>query len=255
MYNTIIPLPERTMKPRESGLTMVIDSGRGATQIRDALIQGGSYVDYVKLGWATALVTQNLSDKIEVYNDLDIPVCLGGTLFELAYIHNRLDEYTAFAKDHGIHMIEISDGTIDMEQTEKLSCIENMAKHFKVLSEYGSKDAEAIAAPYRWVEGMTSELKAGAWKVIGEGRESGTAGMYRGNEELRMGLVDELVHVIDVESIIWEAPKKPQQSWFIDKFGQNVNLGNIAMDDIIALETLRLGIRSDTLAKFHQPSS
>lgn len=246
-----ISLPERTFKPRQNGLTMMIDGGLGLRQIKDVLELGETYVDYVKLGWGTALVTPILGQKIDLYRKFGIRVCLGGTFFEVAHVQNKTEEYASFMKDLNIDLVEISDGTIDMEHTEKLRYIEQFAKDFTVLSEYGSKDEGVIKAPHYWVKHMQAELDAGSWKVIGEGRESGTAGMYRGSSELRTGLVDEIVDHLDTDQIIWEAPQKAQQAWFIKKFGTNVNLGNIAAKDVIPLETLRLGLRSDTLRDFH----
>lgn len=250
--NTFIPIPQRTVKPRSRGLTMVIDSNLGTRAVEDLIEVGKDIVDYVKLGWGTALVTPNLKAKIELYLSHDIQVCLGGTFFELAFLHHKLQDYLAFLRDYGISMIEISDGTIDIPRSKKLFLIEQFAKEFKVLSEYGSKDAnKEVEAPRHWARHMKEEMEAGAWKVIAEGRESGTAGMYRGNSELRMGLIDEIVETLDPQYILWEAPKKEHQAWFIKKYGPNVNLGNINPKDIIPLETLRLGLRSDTLLTFH----
>jgi phosphosulfolactate synthase len=233
---------------------MIIDSGTGIQQIKDALDLGHNYVDYVKLGWGTSVVTQNLDKKIEVYKKFDIPVCLGGTLFEVAFIQNKVDDFIDFALDIGIDMIEVSDGSVDMAEADKLKNIQKIAKKIKVISEYGSKDVSTVRAPRYWVTGMQNELNAGAWKVIAEGRESGTSGLYRGTSELRTGLVEEIADSIPQEKILWEAPQKMQQVWFIKEFGKEVNLGNIAIKDIIALETLRLGLRGDTLLHFHENS-
>lgn len=245
-------LPTRAQKPREDGLTMLIDSGLGLRRIQDVLEVSANNVDYVKLGWGTSLITPNLADKVALYQKFGIPVCLGGTLFELSFLQNKVDDFLIFADKFKVDLIEVSDGTIYMEEEDKLEQIRKISKNYKVLSEFGSKDDQLLKAPHLWVKGMIAELEAGAWKVIAEGRESGTAGMYRGSSELRTGLVQELVDHIPQEKIIWEAPKKSQQAWFVKQFGTNVNLGNISYKDLIALETLRLGLRGDTLLHFHE---
>ena len=245
-------LPSRPSKPREVGVTMIIDSGYGVRTIRDVLEVGHTYADYVKLGWGTSVITQNLSEKIKLYKEFGIPVCLGGTLFEVAFIQGKFEEFLDAAIDLDVDMIEVSDGSIVMEEKDKLSCIEKVAKRIKVISEYGSKDSAHIRAPHYWVSGMKNELASGAWKVIAEGRESGTSGLYRGSSELRTGLVEEIIDSIPQEDILWEAPQKSHQAWFIKEFGKDVNLGNIALKDIVPLETLRLGLRGDTLLKFHE---
>jgi phosphosulfolactate synthase len=247
----LFDLPKRTFKPREAGVTMVLDSGLGLNLVRDYLENAGPYIDYVKLGWGTAIVTTNLEEKVKLYHQHGIPVCLGGTFFELAYISGKIDQYRDAALELGLEMVEISDGTVTISSEEKLGYIRNFARDFKVLSEFGSKDIDTVVAPRKWVEGMKRELEAGAWKCIAEGRESGTAGLYRATSELRTGLVDEIVMSIPQENVLWEAPKKDQQVWFIRRFGSNVNIGNIAMPDVIPLETLRLGLRSDTLVNIH----
>ena len=249
--NEILNLPERSSKPRESGITMVIDNGMGVSRAKNMIEEGSELIDYVKLGWCTSLVTPNVQDKVKTYLDAGIPVCLGGTLFELAHLQNRIEQYLDFARELGVTSIEVSDGSIELPQDRKLRYIEEFAKEFRVLSEYGSKDGNVVQQPSKWVQNMKRELDAGAWKSIAEGRESGTAGMYRGTSELRSGLVDEIADSISPEQLIWEAPQKHQQTAFIKRFGANVNLGNIASDALIALETLRLGMRGDTLLHFH----
>jgi len=244
-------LPSRSERPRNIGLTMVIDGGISMEIIESYIRTSAQYIDYVKLGWGTSIVTNSLEKKIELYHNYDIPVCLGGTLFEVAYIQGKADDYVAKSLDIGVDIIEISDGTIEMKESEKLIAIEGASKKIKVISEYGSKDSSTIQAPMHWVRGMKNELEAGSWKVIAEGRESGTSGLYRGSSELRTGLVEELVRDISQDRIIWEAPQKAQQVWFIKEFGHQVNLGNIKLSDTIALETLRLGLRGDTLLDFH----
>lgn len=249
--NEIFDLPQRPEKPRESGITMVIDNGMGLTRSQCIIEEAGHLIDYVKLGWCTSLVTPGVKEKVKLFGDAGIPVCLGGTFFELAHQQNRIDKYLEFAKYVGVSSVEVSDGSIDMPQETKLDYIRTFAKQFRVLSEYGSKDSSVVQQPSKWVRSMQLELEAGAWKSIAEGRESGTAGMYRGSSELRSGLVDEIADMISPENLIWEAPQKHQQVAFIKRFGPNVNLGNIAIDGIVPLETLRLGMRGDTLAHFH----
>ena len=244
-------LPDRTSRPRESGLTHVLDKGLGPAQIEDLVAVAAPYVDIVKLGWGTSYVTHNLRDKILRYQAHGIPVCFGGTLFEVALRQNRLDDYMRTVSELGIDHVEISDGTIAMEEEQKLAVISRLARDFKVLSEVGSKDAAVVIAPYKWVDSIRRELDAGAWKVITEGRESGTVGVYSGDGEVKGGLIDEIVRDIPPEHLLFEAPNKAQQTWFIKKFGSNVNLGNIPPEEVISVETLRLGLRGDTVLDFH----
>lgn len=251
MNCSFLNLPDRTSKPRETGVTMVIDSGMGLSQVRDTLEISGPFIDYVKLGWGTGAVCEKLEEKIALYREAGVPCCLGGTFFEIAWLQKKVPEFKAMLKTLGLGIVEVSDGSVEMPHEEKLEHIREFSKDFKVLSEYGSKEDVEVRAPSRWVDGMQSELDAGAWKAIAEGRESGTAGMYRNTSELRTGLVDEIVMHISVDNILWEAPQKSQQCWFIKKYGANVNLGNIAASQVIPLETLRLGLRGDTLKHFH----
>jgi phosphosulfolactate synthase len=244
-------LPDRTAKPRESGLTHVLDKGLGPSQIEDLVAVAAPYIDIVKLGWGTSYITHNLHDKILLYQRHDIPVCFGGTLFEVALRQNRVDDYVRALSELGVGHVEISDGTIAMEEEQKLGMIRRLAREFKVLSEVGSKDAKVVLAPFRWVDLIKRELDAGAWKVITEGRESGTVGVYTPDGEVKSGLVDEIVHQIPPERLLFEAPTRPQQTWFIKKFGSNVNLGNIPPEEVISVETLRLGLRGDTVLDFH----
>jgi len=232
-------------EPRSGGLTHVLDKGLGPRAWEDVLDTCGVYIDIVKLGWGTAYVTPNLRRKLEVLREK--PVVIGGTFFEVAYAKDKLDEYKQWLADLGLTHVEISDGTVEMPREEKLELIADLARDFTVLSEVGSKDSEVNFAPYLWVQWIKEELEAGAWKVITEARESGTAGIFRPTGEMRTGLIDEIVHDIDVADLLFEAPMKGAQAWFIKKFGPTVNLGNIPPDEVIALETLRLGLRSDTL--------
>ena len=230
---------------RDGGLTHVIDKGLGPRAWADVLETCGDYIDIVKLGWGTAYVTANLRAKFDVLREK--PIVIGGTFFEVVYAKGDLDEYKRWLSELGLTHVEISDGTVEIPRERKLELIADFARDFTVLSEVGSKDADVNYAPYLWVEWIKEELRAGAWKVITEGREGGTAGIYRPTGEMRTGLVDEIVHEVDVASLIFEAPTKASQAWFIKHFGPGVNLGNIPPDEVIPLETLRLGLRGDTL--------
>ena len=230
---------------RDGGLTHVLDKGLGPRAWEDVLETCGDYIDIVKLGWGTAYVTPNLQRKLDVLKDK--PVVIGGTFFEAVIAQGKVDEYKRWLRDHGMKHVEISDGVIDLPRERKLELIADFARDFTVLSEVGSKDADVVYAPYQWVEWIKEELQAGAWKVITEGREGGTAGIYRPTGEMRTGLVDEIVHEIDEASLIFEAPTKASQAWFVKQFGASVNLGNIPPEEVIPLETLRLGLRGDTL--------
>jgi len=242
-----LDVPARSPKPRTSGLTHVIDKGLGLRELESLFETAGAYVDVVKFGWGTSYVTNNLEAKVALIRAQDVPVVCGGTLFEAAYARDRLDEYRGWLAAQGFTHVEISDGTIELERERKLELIADFARDFVVLSEVGSKDAEVVYAPYQWVEWMRAELSAGAWKVITEGREGGTAGIFRPTGEMRTGLIDEIAHGIDVSDVIFEAPTKASQAWFVRHFGPEVNLGNIPPDEVIPLETLRLGLRADTL--------
>jgi phosphosulfolactate synthase len=254
--NLPVDVPARPGKPRTTGRTQILDKGHGTTWLTDQLAVAGPYVDLAKLGWGTSLVTSNLTEKIDVYRRHDIDVCFGGTLLELAYVQGTLDRYADWVEALGIETVEVSDGTVTIPGDEKLRIIEKLAGRFTVLSEVGSKDATAIVSPARWVRSIRAELEAGARYVILEGRESGTAGMYRQTGEIRMGLVDEIVEAgIAPERLVFEAPTKAHQVWLIEFAGRDVNLGNITLDDVIPLETLRLGLRADTLLAFHGPDA
>jgi len=230
---------------RDGGLTHVLDKGLGPRAWEDVLETSGAYIDIVKLGWGTAFVTAGLERKLEILREK--PVVIGGTFFEVVYAKGQLDEYKRWLGELGITHVEISDGTIEIPRERKLELIEDCARDFTVLSEVGSKDSEVVFAPYEWVGWIKEEREAGAWKVITEAREGGTAGIFRPSGEMRTGLVDEIAHSIDFHDLIWEAPTKGSQAWFIKQFGPEVNLGNIPPDEVIPLETLRLGLRGDTL--------
>jgi phosphosulfolactate synthase len=248
-YN-LSQLPERTDKPREQGFTMVMDKGLSVREVEDFLEVGASYTDIVKLGWATSFVTPNLKRKLAAYKEADIPVYFGGTLFEAFIIRNQFDDYRRLLEQYGMEYAEVSDGSIDLVHDKKLEYISTLAKDVKVLSEVGSKDAEKIIPPYKWIAQMKTELEAGAIKVIGEAREAGNVGLFRSTGEVRSGLVEEILTQVPFEKILWEAPQKAQQVWFIKMLGANVNLGNIAPNEIVSLETIRLGLRGDTFTHF-----
>lgn len=252
MYNDfgIQQLPSRTTKPRTAGYTMVMDKGISTRQAEDLIEIGGDFIDIIKLGWSTSFITKNLEKKLAVYKSNNIPVYFGGTLFEAFIIRNQFDDYLRLVEKYQLVYAEVSDGSITLNHDEKCEYIKTLAKHVTVLSEVGSKDVQKIIPPYKWIELMQKELDAGAWKVIGEAREGGTVGLFRSTGEVRSGLVEEILTKIPSEKIIWEAPQKEQQVWFIKLLGNNVNLGNISPAEIVPLETLRLGLRSDTFDFF-----
>ncbi|HWC86577.1 MAG TPA: phosphosulfolactate synthase [Solirubrobacteraceae bacterium] len=253
--NSLLDLPERTSKPRERGITHVLDRGLSIAEVEGLIEVTGGAVDLVKLGWGTALVTGNLAPKLDRYRVHGIPVVLGGTLTELAIDQDRVERLVAWVHELGIEHVEVSDGTIEIEHERKLALIERLARELTVLSEVGAKDNARIMAPYKWVEQIERELEAGAWKVITEAREGGTAGIFRPDGEVRMGLIDEIVHAIDPDKLLFEAPRKDQQVWFVRRFGTNVNLGNIPPADVLSLETIRLGLRADTVGAVDPPAT
>jgi phosphosulfolactate synthase len=243
-------IPERPEKPRNKGLTMVMDKGLSIREAEDLISASGEYTDIVKLGFGTSYVTPFLQEKIKLYQESGMIVYFGGTLFEAFLVRNQFEDYIKVLEKFGMNHAEISDGSIELPHDLKLDYIDRLSQHVTVLSEVGSKDVEKIIPPYQWIELMQSELQAGAWKVIAEAREAGNVGVYRSSGEVREGLVQEILTKIPEENIIWEAPQKAQQTYFIKLVGANVNLGNIARNDIIPLETLRLGLRSDTFSFF-----
>ena len=240
-------LPARPGKPREVGITHVMDKGLNLRDIEGMFDTAGQFVDIVKFGWGTSYVTNNLEKKIALYRSFETPVVCGGTLFEAVYARERIDDFKAWLVEHRFSHVEISDGTIEIPRERKLELIADFARDFTVLSEVGSKDSDVVFAPYQWVEWINEELAAGAWKVITEGREGGTAGIFRSDGDMRTGLLDEIAHGAAIEDVLFEAPTKSSQAWFVKHFGPNVNLGNIPPDEVIPLETLRLGLRGDTL--------
>src|SRR5437868_14129482 len=220
--NHWLEVPIRDPKPRNKGLTHVIDKGLNLRDIEGLFDTAGEFVDIVKLGWGTSYVTNNLEKKIALYRSFDTPVVCGGTLFEAVYGRGRLDEFKQWLRDQRFSHVEISDGTIEIPREHKLELIADFARDFTVLSEVGSKDANVVYAPYEWVQWIKEELDAGAWKVITEAREGGTAGIFRPSGEMRTGLVDEIAHDVDVSQLVWEAPTKTSQAWFIKHFGPKV---------------------------------
>ena len=250
MHYFLTDVPERAQKPREKGFTMAMDKGLSVRQAEDFVSVGGEYVDIIKLGWATSYVTPSLDAKLQVYRDAGIPFYFGGTLFEAFIVRNQFDDYRKVLDKYNMPFAEVSDGSIELDHNKKCEYITELSKQVTVLSEVGSKDAEKIIPPYKWIELMQKELDAGAWKVIGEARESGNVGLFRSTGEVRSGLVEEILTKIPFEKIIWEAPQKAQQVYFIKLIGANVNLGNIAPEEVIPLETIRLGLRGDTFSHF-----
>ncbi len=243
-------LPKRTQKPRENGITLALDKGYSVRQVEDFCEVASGHTDLVKLGWGTSFVTPNLEKKLAVYKRFDIPVFFGGTLFEAYILRNQLEDYIELLHRFELKYVEVSNGTIWLSENRKNEIIHQLSQEFTVLSEVGSKNPDDIIPPYKWVNIINGELAAGAWKVICEARESGNVGVFRPNGEIRSGLIDEIADQISVDQLLFEAPKKEQQTWFIKKFGSNVNLGNIEPSEVISLETLRLGLRSDTLFDF-----
>jgi len=246
MNFNLTQIPDRVQKPRTYGITMVMDKGLSINEVENFLSVAGPHVDIVKLGFGTSAVTPNLREKIEVYHKHNMPIYFCGTLFEAFLIRNQIADYIAICKDYNISYMEVSDGSITIPHAEKCGYIEKLTKYGKVLSEVGSKDATNIMAPYKWIELMRAELSAGASYVIAEAREAGNVGIYRDSGEVRQGLVAEILTQIPEEKILWEAPQKAQQLYFLQLLGCNVNLGNIAPNEVIPLEAMRIGLRGDT---------
>ncbi len=246
MNFNLTQIPERNKKPRNHGITMVMDKGLSIEEAKNFMSAANPHVDIVKLGFGTAFVTPNLREKIEIYQRYNIPVYFGGTLFEAFLVRNQFDEFINICKDFKIDYIEVSDGSVTIPHAEKCGYIEKLTKVGTVLSEVGSKDAAHIIPPYKWIELMKAELEAGSTYVIAEARESGNVGIYRGSGEVREGLVQEILTQISEEKIIWEAPQKAQQLYFLELIGCNVNLGNIPPSEVISLEAMRIGLRADT---------
>ncbi|WP_026310072.1 phosphosulfolactate synthase [Niabella aurantiaca] len=250
MKFNLTQMPERYVRPRTNGITMVMDKGLSIDEAKSFMSVSHPHVDVLKLGFGTAVVTPNLEKKIEVYRSYDVPVYFGGTLFEAYLVRNQVDDYIAICKHFGIDYMEVSDGSISIPHAEKCGYIEKLTQHGTVLSEVGSKDATHIIPPYKWIELMKAELEAGSSYVIAEAREAGNVGIYRGTGEVREGLVQEILTQIPSEKIIWEAPQKAQQLYFLELIGCNVNLGNIPPNELIALEAMRIGLRGDSFGLY-----
>ncbi len=243
-------LPERSQKSRTAGITMVMDKGLGMNQAEDLVETSAPIIDFVKLGFGTSWVHQKVKDKIKLYKKHNMKVYPGGTLFEAFLIRGQFDDYRRFVENLGFDAIEISDGSMTMLHEEKCEYIHTLSKDYQVLSEVGSKVAGLEIPIPQWVSQMKKELEAGSFKVIAEARESGTVGIYDSHGKANFELINEISKVIPLDSILWEAPQKSQQAWFIKHFGANVNLGNIAPSEAIPLETLRMGLRGDTFMHF-----
>lgn len=240
-------MPERTVAPRKNGLTMVMDKGLSLSEVESFAENTSLYTDLVKMGFGTSYVAPHLMKKIETYQSHGINVYFGGTLFEAFLIRNQINDYIQILKDHNLTHVEVSDGSIDIDHQKKCELISLFkSEGFTVLSEVGSKDTNKVMAPYKWLKQMHDELDAGSSYVIAEARESGNIGIYRGSGEVREGLIEEILTKIPQEKIIWEAPIKSQQLFFLQLIGCNVNLGNIAPHEIIALEAMRIGLRGDS---------
>ncbi len=243
-------IPERPSKPRQKGLTMVMDKGLSINEVENLISSSGSLIDLAKIGFGTSYLNTNLKEKIKLYKQNNIIPYLGGTLFEVFYVRGMVDEYKKLIDEYNLDLVEISDGCMNIPHEEKLKLINNFAKNKIVISEVGSKDSEVIIEDDEWTNMMQKELKEGSWKVIAEARESGNVGIYQNNGKANCSLIDNIITKISIDDIIWEAPAKAQQTWFIKYLGANVNLGNISSNEVIALETLRLGLRGDTFFDF-----
>jgi phosphosulfolactate synthase len=243
-------LPERPAKPRENGVTMVMDKGLSLAEAENFLENGAKYADLIKLGFGTSYLTTKLKEKVKLYQSAGMKVYLGGTLFEAFIIRGKFDEYRKLLDKAGLDTAEVSDGSISIKHDVKCELIQQLAKNFNVLSEVGSKEEGIIIHPNKWITMMNKELQAGSWKVIAEAREGGNVGIYHRDGKTHSLLVDKILTKVDRDKIMWEAPQKSQQVWFIKLLGPNVNLGNIAPNELISLETLRIGLRGDTFFSF-----
>lgn len=243
-------IPERSSKPRESGVTMMMDKGLSIREVENFIEASGHLTDIVKFGFGTSYVAQNLEQKIKLYQEAGIRPYLGGTLFEAFYARGMVKEYLDVLDKYNLDLAEISDGSIIINHDEKCELIQSFSKDRTIMSEVGSKDSGIIVSPAKWIKMMSTELEAGSWKVIAEGRESGNVGVFRPNGTAHTLLINRIIAKVNPNDILWEAPKKTQQVWFIKLFGHNVNLGNIAHNEMIPLECLRLGLRGDTFFDF-----
>ena len=247
---SLLFLQNRTNQPREIGLTMMMDKGLSSREMEDFLSVASNYTDLIKFGFGTSFVSKNIKEKVSLMKQVGIKPYLGGTMFELFYARNQISDYFKMVNDFGIDTIEISDGSIIINHEEKCNLIYKYSKNYTVLSEVGSKEEGILISPAKWIKMMSNELQAGSWKVIAEGRESGSVGIFRPNGKPHTMLINKIISKIDPDKILWEAPSKKQQTWFVNLFNQNVNLGNIASKDVLPLETLRQGLRGDTFFNF-----
>ncbi len=243
-------IPTRSAKPRSKGVTMIMDKGLSLREVENFIESSGHLCDVAKLGFGTAYVTKNLQDKIDLYKAAGIRPYFGGTLFEAFHARGQFEDYIRTIDKYNLDLCEVSDGSIIIPHDEKCELIQRLAKDRTVLSEVGSKDSGIIVSPAKWVRMMSTELEAGSWKVIAEGRESGTVGVFRPNGTAHTMLINRIIAKVAPDDILWEAPIKKQQAWFVKLFGSDVNLGNIAPNELIPLETLRLGLRGDTFFDF-----
>ena len=243
-------IPERSTKPRQKGITMMMDKGLSLNETADFIQASAHLTDLVKFGFGTAYVTNDFQKKIDLYKEAGIRPYLGGTLFEAFYARGKFEDYLRLLDKYNLDLAEISDGSIIIDHDEKCDLIRRMGKNFTVLSEVGSKDAGILISPAKWIKMMSTELEAGSWKVIAEGREAGNVGVFRPNGTAHTMLINRIIAKVAPESILWEAPQKNQQVWFIKLFGAEVNLGNIGPNEMIPLECLRLGLRGDTFFEF-----
>lgn len=247
---SLTDIPDRSTKPRDSGITMVMDKGLSVREAEDLVSGSGVYIDVLKLGFGSSFVTPNLEKKLAVYREAKIPVYFGGTLLEAFIARNKFNDYLKLIEKFKMTHAEVSDGSITLPHGEKCEYIRKLCKYVTVISEVGSKEEGIIIHPVKWIEMMQKELEAGVWKVIAEARESGTVGIYRPNGKAHVVLINKITSKVPIDKIIWETPQKSQQAYFIKHFGANVNLGNIATNDVIALESLRVGLRSDTFFQY-----
>ena len=246
MNFSIDHVPDRTSGDRSYGLTMMMDKGLSLRESENFIESSAPYTDLVKFGFGTALITRDLKEKVRLYKSAGLKPYFGGTLFEMFFVRGQFDEYRRFIGESGLDTVEVSDGTIKMEHDEKLECIELLAREYRVLSEIGTKVMGVELSNEVWVSHMKSELESGSWKVIGEARESGTIGLYQADGSANRELIDAIMNEISVDDVLWEAPNKAQQTMFIKLLGANVNLGNIAPNEVVSLEALRCGMRGDT---------
>lgn len=243
-------IPKRPAKPRSNGLTMIMDKGLSLNEAENMIVLKSELTDIVKLGFGTSLLTRYIDKKISLYKEAGIDVYTGGTLFEAFLVRNQIDDFYRLMDKLKLEMVEVSDGCIQMEHEKKCELIHKLSKDFKVISEIGSKDESLTIEDDKWVSYMKKELEAGSWKVIAEAREGGNVGMFETDGEIKEQLIKKITKEIDESNILWEAPLKKQQVWFINELGANVNLGNISPNSIISLECLRLGLRGDTFDNY-----